>query len=219
MIDYLFAPYNTPFLYAFGFVLIIMVLEVASLLMGAGLSQIVDNLFDATDVGIGDAGEIDVDVEIQDNFITKYIAWIKVKNVPLLILCVVFMASFSTVGYVGQSAATRFLGDPIQTWIAVIVSFLISIPLYRSISKFLGQKIFKEETTAISEKTFVGKVIEINTGTARTGLPAEGKYKDKYGQLHYLMVEPEDESDVFEQGSYVKLTKLENSIFKAVKPN
>lgn len=70
MIDYLLADYNTPFLIAFSFVAAVMVLEVGSLLIGAGLSQIIDNLFDATDVGIG--ADSDADVEINDNFISKY---------------------------------------------------------------------------------------------------------------------------------------------------
>lgn len=217
MIEYLLAPHNTPFFYAFSFVVLVMILEAASLLMGAGLSQIIDNLFDATDVGIGDVGDVDVDVDIQDNFITKYVAWIKVKNVPLLILAVVYMGSFSTIGYLGQNFSVRFFGNPVETWIAAIIALVLAFPLYRVISKFLGQKLFKEETTAISERTFVGKVVEINTGTARVGLPAEGKYRDQYGQLHYFMVEPENESDEFEQGSMVELTNYENSIFKAIK--
>ncbi len=217
MIEYLLAPHNTPFFYAFCFVVLIMILEVASLLMGAGLSQIIDNLFDATDVGMGDVGELDI--EIQDNFITKYVAWIKVKNVPLLILVVVYFATFSTIGYIGQNFSTRLFGNPIETWIAALVALILAFPFYKTISNFLGQKLFKEETTAISERTFVGKVIEINTGTAKAGLPAEGKYRDQYGQLHYFMVEPENEVDEFEQGSMVELTKYENSIFKAIKSN
>jgi hypothetical protein len=42
------------------------------LLIGAGFSQIIDNLFDATDVGIGDFS--DGEIEIQGNFISKYVA-------------------------------------------------------------------------------------------------------------------------------------------------
>lgn len=96
-------------------------------------------------------------------------------------------------------------------------SFCRAIPVYKMISEFLGAKIFKEVTTALSEKTFVGEIIEINTGTAKKGLPAEGKYKDQFGQLHYFMVEPENDTEQFEQGTKVQLTGYDQSIFKAIK--
>ncbi len=217
MTEYLFADYNTPFLIAFSFVAVIMVLEIGSLLIGAGLSQIIDNLFDATDVGIGMDADADVDVDMNDNFISKYIAWIKVENVPLLILAVVYAASFSIIGYVGQSMLVRFTENPAPTWLAGIVASLGAIPIYKVISEFLGSKVFKEETSALSEKTFVGQIVEINTGTAKKGLPAEGKYKDQFGQLHYFMVEPENEEEQLEQGTKVQLTGYEQSIFKAIK--
>ena len=215
MIEYLLAPHNTPFFYAFCFVALVLFLEVASLLIGAGFSQIIDNLFDATDVGIGDFS--DGEIEIQGNFISKYVAWIKVNNVPLLILCVVYMGTFSTIGYIGQNFALRILGNPIEIWIASIIAGILALPLYKVIAQFLADKLFKEETSAISEKTFVGKIIEINTGVARVGLPAEGKYKDQFGQLHYFMVEPDNTKDQFYQGDMVKLIKYENKIFKAIK--
>ena len=204
-----------PFFYAFCFVALVLFLEVASLLIGAGFSQIIDNLFDATDVGIGDFS--DGEIEIQGNFISKYVAWIKVNNVPLLILCVVYMGTFSTIGYIGQNFALRILGNPIEIWIATIIAGILALPLYKVIAQFLADKLFKEETSAISEKTFVGKIIEINTGVARVGLPAEGKYKDQFGQLHYFMVEPDNTKDQFYQGDMVKLIKYENKIFKAIK--
>ena len=215
MIEYLLAPHNAPFFYAFCFVALVLFLEVASLLIGAGFSQIIDNLFDATDVGIGDFS--DGEIEIQGNFISKYVAWIKVNNVPLLILCVVYMGTFSTIGYIGQNFALRILGNPIEIWIASIIAGILALPLYKVIAQFLADKLFKEETSAISEKTFVGKIIEINTGVARVGLPAEGKYKDQFGQLHYFMVEPDNTTDQFYQGDMVKLIKYENKIFKAIK--
>jgi hypothetical protein len=127
------------------------------------------------------------------------------------------MGTFSTIGYIGQNFALRILGNPIEIWIASIIAGILALPLYKVIAQFLADKLFKEETSAISEKTFVGKIIEINTGVARVGLPAEGKYKDQFGQLHYFMVEPDNATDQFYQGDMVKLIKYENKIFKAIK--
>lgn len=215
MIDYLFEPYNAPFLYALYFMLGILGLEILSLIAGLGLSEIVDNLFDATDVGLDN--EIDADVEIEGNFITKYIAWIKVKNVPMLILVIVFLASFSITGFVGQSALVRFFDFVLPTWASILGFGLAAVPGYYWVSKFLGEKLFKEETSAVSEKTFLGQTAEINMGTAKLGLPAEAKLKDQYGQLHYFLVEPETDGEEFEQGTKVQLIRKENNSFKAIK--
>lgn len=80
------------------------------------------------------------------------IAWIKVKNVPLLILAVVYAASFSIIGYVGQSMLVRTIDNPAPTWAATIVAFVGAIPVYKMISEFLGAKIFKEVTTLFLKK-------------------------------------------------------------------
>lgn len=219
MFEYLLEPYNTPFLYAFYFMLGIMGLEIISLIAGLGLSEIIDNLFDATDVGLEIDTDVDGNVEVQGSFISKYISWIKVKNVPMLILVIVFLASFSITGFIGQSILNRFLDFTLPLWAAVPTAMIVGFPAYKSVSKLLGEKLFREETSALSEKSFIGETAEINVGTAKPGFPAEAKYKDQFGQLHYFMVEPEEEEDEFVQGTKVKLTKRDSSSFKAVKIN
>lgn len=219
MFEYLLEPYNTPFLYAFYFMLGIMGLEIISLIAGLGLSEIIDNLFDATDVGLEIDTDVDGNVEVQGSFISKYISWIKVKNVPMLILVIVFLASFSITGFIGQSILNRFLDFTLPLWAAVPTAMIVGFPAYKSVSKLLGEKLFREETSALSEKSFIGETAEINVGTAKPGFPAEAKYKDQFGQLHYFMVEPEEEEGEFVQGTKVKLTKRDSSSFKAVKIN
>ena len=219
MFEYLLEPYNTPFLYAFYFMLGIMGLEIISLVAGLGLSEIIDNLFDATDVGLEIDANVEGEIEVQGSFLSKYIAWIKVKNVPMLILVIVFLASFSITGFIGQSVLSRFFSFTLPLWLAVPTAMIVGFPGYKIVSKLLGEKLFKEETSALSEKTFIGEIAEINIGTAKVGFPAEAKYKDQFGQLHYFMVEPEEEEGEFVQGTKVKLTKRDNSSFKAVKIN
>lgn len=215
MLEYIFEPYNAPFLYALYFMVGILGLEILSLLAGLGLSEVIDNLFDATDVGLD--SDIDVDGEIESSFISKYIAWIKVKNVPMLILLIVFLAAFSITGFVGQSFLIRFFDLVLPDWAAVIGAVMIGFPMYKWTAGILGEKVFKEDTSALSEKTFIGQIAEINTGTAKVGFPAEAKFKDHFGQLHYFLVEPEDENEIFEQGTEVELIRKEENTFKAIK--
>lgn len=217
MLEYLSEPYNTPFLYAFYFMLGILSLELISLLAGLGLSEMIDNLFDATDVGLEVDADVEGDMELENSFLSKYIAWIKVKNVPMLILVIVFLGCFSIIGFLTQSLLIRIFEFTLPTWAASITSAVIGFPLYKMISKFLGERLFREETSAISEGTFVGQIAEINVGTARAGFPAEAKIRDRFGQLHYFMVEPEETEDFFEQGTKVELIRKEDNTFKAIK--
>ncbi|MEQ9264736.1 MAG: YqiJ family protein [Balneolaceae bacterium] len=215
MLEYIFEPYNTPFLYAFYFMLGILSLEVLSLLAGLGISEVIDNLFDATDVGL--EADVDGDVGLENSFLSKYIAWIKVKDVPMLILVIIFLAAFSMVGFLGQSILFRLFEIILPKWASITGAVFLGFPIYKWTARILGEKVFREETSALSEKTFIGQIAEINTGTARVGLPAEAKLKDHFGQLHYFMVEPEDENETFEQGSKVELIRKDENTFKAIK--
>jgi hypothetical protein len=57
----------------------------------------------------------------------------------------------------------------------------------------------------------------ITLGNARRGYPAEARLKDEHGQLHYVMVEPDSDSEEFAQGSTVLLVKQESSVFRAIR--
>jgi hypothetical protein len=216
MIEYLLEPYNAPFFYAFAVLLVILGLELFSLVLGFGFSQFIDNIFDGGDIAL--ETDIDSDVEFENGFISKYIAWIKVKNVPVLILLIIFLATFSITGFALQSLSNKFLEFTLPLIAAIPASILICLPLYRWVAKTLGTKLFKEETTALFESSFVGEEVEIVIGTSRPGFPAEAKFKDVYGQLHYIMVEPEDSETEFKQGTKVVLTEKKGSTFKATLP-
>ena len=49
----------------------------------------------------------------------------------------------------------------------------------------------KDETTAVSDASLVGRVGTIVIGTASAGRPAETRVHDEHGTTHYIMVEPE----------------------------
>ena len=66
-------------------------------------------------------------------------------------------------------------------------------------------------------RTFIGKVATITRGVARVGIPAEAKLRDTHGQMHYVLVEPDNPDASFEQGHEVLLTSQTSAIrFKAI---
>lgn len=73
-----------------------------------------------------------------------------------------------------------------------------------------------DETDAVSEKTFIGRVAKITLGKAEINSPAQAKLKDEHGQNHYIMVEPDIQGDVFETGRLIILVSRVGTIFKAI---
>ncbi|MCF6235480.1 MAG: YqiJ family protein [Gammaproteobacteria bacterium] len=75
-----------------------------------------------------------------------------------------------------------------------------------------------DETDAVSEETFIGRVAKITLGKAEISSPAQAKLKDEHGQIHYIMVEPDMQNEIFETGRLVILVSRVGAIFKAI-PN
>ena len=65
-------------------------------------------------------------------------------------------------------------------------------------------------------ETLVGRVAVIVTGEAKSGSAAQARVRDEHGQTHYIMVEPDTESDVFAQGASVLLVRRAGATFFAI---
>jgi hypothetical protein len=64
----------------------------------------------------------------------------------------------------------------------------------------------KDETTAVSDASLVGRVGTIVIGVARAGNPAQARIHDEHGTAHYVMVEP-DGPETFATGTSVLLVR------------
>ena len=73
----------------------------------------------------------------------------------------------------------------------------------------------KDETTAVSQESLIGRVGTVVLGEARVGNAAQVRVKDAYGQQHYVMVEP-DSNDVLKKAMLVLLVSLDGNTFKAI---
>ena len=204
MEEYLFQSYNTPFLYALYFLAFILAIEIISLVIGIGISELIS--LDS---------DVDVDLEIEHGFFGKFVSFIKVDNVPILILLIIYMATFSIFGFLSQSLSVQYFGYTFNLSLVVGSVAVIAFPIYKMIAKMMADKLFREETTAISEAEFLGRIATISTGTAKIGLPAEARFVDQHGQQHFVMVEPEDENVEFGPETEIELLRKEDYFYKA----
>ena len=65
----------------------------------------------------------------------------------------------------------------------------------------------------MSRNALVGRRAVVTTGTARTASPARSKVYDHFGQAHYVMMEPHDQSVEVVEGEQVLLVRRKGDIF------
>lgn len=219
MFEFVLEAGNRPFAIALGLMFGIALLEGTMTLLGAGLSGAIDSLLPETDADVDldmdvgpDVGDVDgAGADFGDSTIgqaevgspgalSRLLGWLCVGKVPVLILLVAFLTVFGLSGLVLQSIVQGLTGLLLQASLASIPAVIVAVPSVRVIGTGLAKLIPKDETTAVSTDSFVGRVATITLGTARKGEPAQAKLTDRHGQTHYVMVEPDSEATVFEAG-------------------
>ncbi len=196
LFEFIIDTHNSIFAGALAVMLFIALLEGVTTLLGAGLSNIIDTL-------IPDSA-IDIDLpDTSGSALSRLLGWLHVGRVPILVIVVVFLTSFGLIGYGIQSLLLGISGLLWPGWMVAIAAFFATLPIVRVISGGIQKIIPQDESSAISEENYIGRIATITLGTAKYGYPAEAKLTDAYGQTHYLMVEPESETAQFSQGEHV----------------
>ena len=244
MLDFLFASENVPFAVALAVMLTLGTLEIISFVLGFGLSNLVDQALDLdTDVDADLGADVDADVDVDAGYdadgdtatnwadaeagieggqgpsrLLASLGWLGLGRVPTMILLSIFLATFGLAGLVEQFFVLALTGGEwmLPAWVAWIPALLVSLAPTRWAALGVGRVLPKETTSAVSERTFVGRTAIITIGTARAGSPAQARLVDPHGQTHYVLVEPKDAAVTFGQGSEVVLVGGKEGRFVAV---
>jgi hypothetical protein len=145
------------------------------------------------------------------------LGWLNVGRLPLLMVIVIFLFAFGVTGLVLQQLIAGVFRHPAPIWIAGPLAAAVALPFTRVLSGLLARILPGDETTAVSRETLVGRVAVVVTGAARVGSPAQARVRDAHGQTHYVMVEPDDEGEVFEQGASVIIVRNAGARFLAIR--
>ena len=213
MFEFITAGPNLPFSVALMIMVFIALLEGVGTLFGVGLSNLLETLLPDMDV------DFDADLPEGDSSfaMSRVLGWLQFGRVPALILLVVFLTAFGLVGLTVQKLAVDTIGSLMPGTLAALLAFMASLPLMRMLGGALARILPKDETSAVSEKTFIGRVATITLGTAKKDSPAEAKLEDQYGQSHYLMLEPDLDDEEFNQGEQVLLVSQAGGHFKGIR--
>lgn len=208
------APSNLPFLIALGLFFGLSLLQGISFLMGLSLDQSVDQWVDAPDVDADVDMDVDLDLDGVDSaasstsLVWGALDWLNAGRIPLLFLVLLFLGSFGLAGYLIQLLVFKSFGFLGAAWMVALMALPVSIPVSRYCSLFLGKILPKDETSAVSRDSFIGKPAVIVLGVARPGSPAQAKLKDDFGQTHYIMVEPDSDERDFSAGDTVLVVRF-----------
>jgi hypothetical protein len=142
--------------------------------------------------------------------------WLNAGRLPLLMLIVVFLFSFGMTGLILQQVIDGLFGKPAPWWLAAPLAMAVALPFTRLFGAGVAKILPTDETTAVARETLVGRWATIVTGNAEVGSPAQARVRDAHGQTHYVMIEPDDVGDVFEQGSEVIIVRQAGAQFFAI---
>lgn len=197
MYAFLFSDANWLFSIAIGFVLVLFTIEMLGVLFGLSLMGMVD---DISPIELN----IDADVGIDGGF-TSLLSWLCLDKLPLMIWLVIFLTGFGLTGYLTNFISIHATGFPLENFIAVPIAIVLGLFICGSLGSKLAQLMPKNESSAAHDADLEGRIAEITIGKASQGSPAEAKCIDDYHQMHYVMVEPIEPEQVFNQHEKVIL--------------
>lgn len=198
------APENVPFGVAFGVTLGMAVLEGIGAFVSGSPSQWIEDLLPVKDLdgdGIADGA----------------LGWLHVGQVPLLVLTIIFLVGFSVGGYGIQLVIKAVFGGYAPAVVASVPAFLIGLSSVRGLGALLAQIIPRDETSSVSEESFIGRAGILMGAPASAGKAGQVRLRDAHGRSHYLLVEPDLEGEVFEEGSQVLIVKKAGATFRGIR--
>ncbi len=228
MIAFLLHPANLPFTVALGVMLVLGAMEIIGFAMGVGVSNVLDSVLpDFGDADVDADVDIDADADLAHagmptdgaKMVLRPLSWLGLGKVPVLILPLILLTTFGVLGLAMQYGLMAVSGGKLwlPAWIAWLPVLIAAMPMVRWSAGVFSRVMPKDTTSAISTQTFIERIAVVTTGTARRGQPAEAKFRDEFGQTHYLMVEPEDDNEALESGTSIVLTGKTNGKFRAVR--
>ncbi|KPL67916.1 hypothetical protein SZ64_07165 [Erythrobacter sp. SG61-1L] len=196
----LLADHNLPFMAA----LAVMLLLALAQLFGA-LDFDSEAGFDADLDGDGDLG-----------FVEGLLSLFGIGRVPFTVWLALFLFLFAGLGVGIQSLAQGLLGAPLDRWLAAALTVVPALPVTGLVSRPLARILPRDETSAVTLDSLVGRRARIVTGKSRAGSPARAQVRDIHDHPHHVMVVPHEDGAEIGEGEEVLLVRREGETFYGI---
>lgn len=195
------APETWPFGVAFALIVGIALIEGLGMVVSLSPSNWLDDLLPDID---GDTG------------LDRVLGWLYIGKVPSLVLLVLFLTGYAIFGYSLQKVAHGLLGGYLPVWLAGLVAVAPGMATVRSLGALIAHIIPRDETSAVSEMSLIGRPGVVSAGAARRGLAAQARVRDAHGRTHYLMVEPDLDDEVFDEGAQILIVRKAGAFYRCI---
>lgn len=195
------ASETLPFSVAFALIVAIALVEGLGMLVAFSPSNLLDDVL--PDIS-------------SDSGLDRVLGWLHVGRVPALVLLVLFLAGYATFGYSLQMVAHGLFGSYLPTWAATLLAVPSGLATVRGLGSLVAHIIPRDETSAVSEMSLIGRAGVVSAGAARRGLAAQARVRDVHGHTHYLMVEPDIDDDIFEEGTQILIVRKVGAFFRCI---
>jgi hypothetical protein len=195
------ATQNLPFGIGFALIVGIALLEGLGMLFSISPSNFLDDVLPEID---GDSG------------LDRVLGWLHLGKVPALVLLLLVLTGYTVFGYSLQVVANGLFGGYLPAWLAGLLAVPAGMATVRGLGSLIAHIIPRDETSVVSEQSLVGRVGVIISGAARRGLAAQARVKDSHGRSHYLMVEPDIDDEVFDEGTQVLIVRKTGAFYRCI---
>ena len=151
-----------------------------------------------------------------DGGLDGVLGWLHIGKVPSLILLILFLASFAVIGYAIQIIARNILLGYLPAWVAAIPALFGAITSVRVCGKGLAFIVPKDESSAMSELEFVGRIALVTAVSSQQGMAAQARFRDQDGRSYFLLVESDIEGLQLIEGMQVLLIKKLGSVYRVI---
>lgn len=220
-VGFFFADQNGPFLVAAVITLVIGAIEILSVLLGLGFSDLIDDALPDIGPEIGGEIEADIDVdtpEVETTILGDALAWLNVGRVPFLVLLIAFLTLFTTAGFGLQLLTSGTLGFFLPSLIAAPLALATAVPGTRWTSRGLGRVIPRDESYATGNDDLIGRIATITLGPVTRRAAGKARVADQHGNLHFVRVRAANRGVKFQTDAPVLLVGHRRSLFDVIAP-
>jgi hypothetical protein len=195
------APETLPFGVGFGLIVGIALFEGLGMLVSMSPSNLIDDWL--PDVS-------------GDGALDRVLGWLHVGRVPALVLLLLFLTGYVLFGYGLQMVAHGLFGGYLPAWMAGLLAVPSGMATVRGLGSLIAHIVPRDETSAVSEQSLAGGGGGAPAGAPRRGLAAQARVRDALGRSHYLMVEPDIDDEVFEEGAQVLIVRKAGAFYRCI---
>lgn len=160
------------------------------------------------------SGEPSFDHDLAEDFGAALFGWLNPGRVPLLVLIITLLATFSSTGFALQTGMSSLLA-PLPIPVAIIAAALLALPLTRLVTRCIAAIIPKDETYAVTLDALVGRFAEVTLGPLDQGAAGRVRLRDSHDNWHFLPARAAPGQPELHVGSQVVLVERDGSTFLA----